>query len=175
VAVEMNMNRTRSSLTLVSLALALPLLAGCANPDKIPPGQSEAEVLQKHGRPLAEVPIPGGKRLQYVNPPFSQTGYMVDLDANGRVLRAEQVMSDAHFGRVKVGQDTMATVQRDFGPPSKVAYYHASGRNPVWNYKYLQSGTFPMLMGVYFDEKGTVYRLETGPDPDYDRGSDRAR
>ena len=34
---------------------------------------------------------------------------MVDLDANGRVLRAEQVMSDAHFGRVRIGQDTMAT------------------------------------------------------------------
>ncbi len=30
-----------------------------------------------------------------------------------------------------------------------------------------------MVMGVYFDEKGVVSRLETGPDPDYDRGSDR--
>ena len=45
----------------------------------------------------------------------------------------------------------------------------------MWNYKYLQAGTWPMLMGVYFDEKGVVARLESGPDPDYDRGSDRTR
>ena len=166
----------RTLLTLSSSLLTALVLAACAAPDRIPGGQTEAEVRQRYGRPLAEVPITGGKRLQYVNPPFAQVGYMVDLDASGKVVRAEQVMSDAHFGRVKVGQDTMATVQRDFGPPSKVAYYHSSGRNPVWNYKYLQSNTFPMLMGVYFDEKGTVSRLETGPDPDYDRGgNDRAK
>ena len=110
------MNRTRSSLTLLPSAIALLLLAGCANPDKIPPGQSETEVLQKYGRPLAEVPIAGGKRLQYVNPPFAQTGYMVDLDTNGRVLRAEQVMNDVHFGRVKIGQDNICLLYTSPSP-----------------------------------------------------------
>jgi hypothetical protein len=162
----------RTLLSLSSSLLVVLVMASCASPDRIPNGQTEAEVRQRYGAPLAEVPIPGGKRLQYVDPPFAQTGYMVDLDASGRVVRAEQVMDDAHFGRVKVGQDTMATVERDFGPPSRVSFYRVSGRNPVWNYKYLQTA-FPMMMSVYFDERGVVSRLESGPDPDYDRGVDR--
>ena len=165
------MKRMLQSLSMFLLAVLV--LVACAAPDRIPSGQTEAEVRQRYGRPLAEVPMNGGgKRLQYVNPPFGQVGYMVDLDANGRVVRAEQVMDDAHFGRVKVGQDTMATIERDFGPPSKVQFYRVSGRNPVWNYKYLQTA-FPMMMSVYFDERGVVSRLESGPDPDYDRGVDR--
>jgi hypothetical protein len=162
----------RTLLSLTSSLLVVLVMASCASPDRIPNGQTEAEVRQRYGTPLAEVPIPGGKRLQYVAPPFAQTGYMVDLDASGRVVRAEQVMDDAHFGRVKIGQDTMATVERDFGPPSRVSFYRVSGRNPVWNYKYVQTA-FPMMMSVYFDERGVVSRLESGPDPDYDRGVDR--
>jgi hypothetical protein len=171
--VESHMKRTLSSVPLI-LAAAL-MLAACATPDRIPAGQSEADVRQRFGTPTAEVSIAGGKRLQYVNPPFGQVGYMIDLDTNGRVMRAEQVMDDKHFGQLQVGQDTMATVQRDFGPPSKIVRYMSTGNSPVWTYKYLQSGVWPMLMGVYFDEKGVVRRLETGPDPDFDRGNDRAR
>ena len=66
-------------------------------------------------------------------------------------------------------------MQREFGPPSRVVTYFSTRRNPVWTYKYMQAGIWPMLMGVYFDRAGVVDRLETGPDPDYDRGNDRSR
>jgi hypothetical protein len=155
---------------------ATVLVAACATPAQIPRGTTEVQVKQQFGRPMAEVPIQGGKRLQYVYPPMGQYGFMVDLDANGSVVRAEQVMDDAHFGRLQVGKDTMATVQREFGPPSKVVTYFQTRGNPVWTYKYKQAGIWNMLMGVYFDGAGVVTRLETGPDPDFDRGNnDRSR
>jgi hypothetical protein len=156
--------------------VATALLAACATPAQAPLGASEAQVKQQFGTPFAEVPIDGGKRLQYVYPPMAQYGFMVDLDANGRVVRAEQVMDDAHFARLQIGKDTMATVQREFGPPSKVVTYFSTRGDPVWTYKYKQNCLWNMLMGVYFNSAGVVTRLETGPDPDFDKGSnDRSR
>lgn len=159
---------------LAMTAGAALLLAGCAmftDPSRIATGTPEAEVLRQIGRPTATYPASGGTpgaRLQYSYQPSGQRVFNFDLDANGRVARAEQALSEGLFPeRIRKGQWTRQDVLREYGPPAQVMGVH-NFDGEVWVWRYLQ-GPFWRLLYIDIDPRGVVQGWSTGdeilPDP----------
>lgn len=130
-------------------------------------GATEADVLATQGRPAAVHALPGtpaARRLEYVTGHLQQFKYMVDVDAGGRVTRVSQAMDWENFKRLRTGVDTTDTVRRELGEPFYTRRY-AGNDTLVWHYPYRESGAFDSELGVYFDAKGVLLRIESGPDP----------
>ncbi len=151
-----------SRVQLFAIALAT---AACATPGSLQPGATVEQARAALGRPTADIPLPGGgTRLQYSNQPFDQSVWNADFDAQGRLVRAEQMMSDVAFARVRSGKDTRNDVLRDFGPPADTFHYRLQNET-AWMYRYYTYGRFHAAMFIYFDPAGIVKRTETGLDP----------
>ena len=97
--------------------LAGVLLAGCAlfaDPGRIQPGTPVAEVLAQLGRPSARYPQDAGEHLQYSYQPAGQRVFDIDVDAQGRVTRVEQVLDEPLFAqRIQPDRWTRADVLRE--------------------------------------------------------------
>ena len=146
-------------------AAALSLLTACATPQSLAPGTTLDQARAKLGSPTGSYSLSGGgTRLQYSNQPFDQSVWNADFDAQGRLARVEQMMSDAAFARVQSGKDTRNEVLRDFGQPAETFDYKLRGES-AWMYRYYTHGGFKAAMFIYFDPAGTVKRTETGLDP----------
>lgn len=155
------MNRFRVLL----LCAALAALAACATPQSLAPGSTLEQAQARLGRPTGNYSLPsGGTRLQYSNQPFDQSVWNADFDAQGRLARVEQVMTDAAFSRVQSGKDTRTDVLRDFGQPAEAFHYKLRDET-AWMYRYFTHGGFKAAMFIYFDPAGVVKRTETGLDP----------
>ena len=142
-------------------------LAACAVP--VQNGASQDAVLARYGTPSAVVPLPTGTRLQYSTQPFGRTALMVDLDASGRVVSANEVMNLKNFFKIGVGSWTRADVEREFGRPGFVDHV-ASWPGDILNYRWLDIDT-PMLFWIYLDSNNVVQRTAQGfdrPFPDRD-------
>lgn len=155
-------------------ALIASALSACGWAGQVKPGDTEAAVLSSAGRPTASYALPDGtKRLQYSGQPFSQFVWNIDINAQGRVVRVEQMMSDEAFAHIHSGRDTRADVLREFGPPAET-YSFALKNETAYMYRYFTQGGFYVAMFVFFDPAGVVTRTETGMDPWRDRdGGDR--
>jgi hypothetical protein len=151
-------------------------VAACATPGAVAPGTTEAQLRAQFGRPTAQHALEAGaKRLEYLTGPFQQTKYMIDIDANGRVQRVEQVLTYEKFARLRIGVDDRAVVLREFGIPFYEQTYPLSGLT-AWMYPYKDNGIWNSEMAVYFDRHGIVRKVESGPDPRFLRnGKDRDR
>lgn len=151
--------------TTLVLAVALAALTACATPQSLKPGTTIDQARATLGRPTGEYQLAaGGARLQYSNQPFDQSVWNADFDAQGRLVRAEQVMTDAAFARVQSGKDTRNEVLRDFGQPAQTFDYRLRNET-AWMYRYYTFGGFKAAMFIYFDPAGVVKRTETGLDP----------
>lgn len=85
---------------------ALLLAAGCSvlRPVLPSPGQDEAAAVSALGQPTARYTLPeGATRLEFARGPLGRETFMVDLDAQGRVTQAEQVLDLWHLKRVADG------------------------------------------------------------------------
>lgn len=148
-----------------AIAVSSMLLAGCAVPDPTLAGASREQVLAKFGRPITVYALPGGgERLEYQVGQFQQQAQMVDIGADGRVLRVNQVRTAENFGRLKVGVDTPETVVREFGQPWHIERYSLS-KLTAYMYPYKEANAFNLMMAVHFDDNGILRRVESGPDP----------
>lgn len=108
-------------------------------------------------QPTRVVPLPGGgERRQYSRQPLGQETWMVDVDAQGKVLRKYQALTFDNFNRIQPGW-TMADVEREFGPPAHVDGV-ASWNGPIWTYRWRDVANADMFYYVYFDEHGIVGR-----------------
>lgn len=149
--------------------LSPPLLAaciGCASPPPPGPGATTADLLHRLGRPTAEFAEAGGaRRLEYVAGPAGKTTWIVELDAQGTVRRAEQVLDEAHFALILPGI-TQDELRRRLGPPARVwgVRYHDQ---TVWSYRY--ETPFCQLFHVGITPQGVVEDTSYGPDPRCDR------
>lgn len=145
--------------------LMLASLAACATPQSLKPGTTLDEARSALGRPTGTYPLAGGgTRLQYSNQPFDQSVWNADFDTQGRLVRAQQVMTDAAFSQVRSGKDTREDVLRGFGLPAQTFDYKLVNET-AWMYRYYTFGNFKAAMFVYFDPKGVVLRTESGLDP----------
>lgn len=149
------------------------LLAGCAFPGRLAPGESRAQVLERLGAPAARYPLSGGgERLEYPVGGLQQQTWMVDLDADGRVLRVRQVRTLENFFALRVGLDREDTVRREFGAPWEIQHYPLSGLT-AWLYPYIEAGVWNSMIAVHFDQRGVVHSVQNGPDPRFLGGSER--
>jgi hypothetical protein len=158
----------------LTIVIAMLSLTACATPTALAPGTPEAEVLRRFGRPAEVYALPApaqARRLAYPIGLHYQQTWMVDIDAQGRVLRVEEAINAAHFAKVRIGQDDTSVIRREFGPPRVIHFYALSGLT-AWMYPYLEDLAWNSEMAIYFDQAGIVRRVESGPDPRFLGGSD---
>jgi hypothetical protein len=130
----------RRSLGAVLPALGLALLltlAGCAgySPKGLPPGTSSAQAIEQLGPPTGRhAGENGGVRLEFARGPYGLHTYMLDFDAQDRLLRWEQVLTEENFYALEIGM-TKTEVLRRIGRPSNVMFLPRQ-QHQLWSYRY---------------------------------------
>lgn len=140
------------------------LLAGCAGygPPRLAPGTPPEAAVAALGPPTAEHPRPeGGMRLEFARGPFGRHTWMLDYDAQRRLLEVQQVLTEANFDRLRRGL-TEAEVRYAIGSPSERRWLPRQ-QHQLWNYRY--EGPFCRWFQVSLDPGGQVADLGYGPDP----------
>jgi hypothetical protein len=155
------------------LSGGVALLAACATPAAMQPGMDQGQVVAALGRPAAIFELPeGGQRFHYPQGGIQQQAWMLDFDRDGRLIANNQVHSDVFFAKVRIDQDSQQDVLRLLGPPAWTEQYPFNGLTG-WIYPYAPNPMWAFVTTVMFDQAGIVRRVEGGPDPRFDRGSDR--
>jgi hypothetical protein len=135
-------------------------LAACAGygPSGVQAGNTEAEVVQVMGQPTGRYAMPGGtQRLEYARGPAGRHTYMLDLDAQGRVTKVEQVLDVNHFSTVIPGQ-TRDDVLRTLGRPSERA--GAMRGAQIWSWHYANNDC--LWWQAQFDAQGILTQAGYG-------------
>lgn len=146
--------------TVLSLAVAATWsVAGCAV-TCVQSGLSRQEVIARYGTPSRIVPLNSGTRLQYSTQPAGRSVVMVDLDAEGRMISARQVMTLKEFSKIDPGRWSRQDVEREFGRPATVDRV-ASWAGDIMTYRWLDSDQ-KMFFWVYLDNQGIVRRTGQG-------------
>ncbi len=129
------MIRTPSRLHAAALAAAAAaVLAGCAGVP-VQPGQSEADALRALGVPTGRYALADGAvRLEFASGPYGRETWMVDVDRNGRVVQARQVLDERVFATLTPGM-TRDEVLRLIGRPAERERLSWLGRE-AWSYRY---------------------------------------
>ncbi|WP_295004591.1 hypothetical protein [uncultured Dechloromonas sp.] len=151
--------RVRAGLWLVLVGL----LAGCAGHDgagRIPVDARLVDVERSMGIPsLRWREADGGETLVY---PFGAMGfhtYFVRGDAGGRFVSRENVLTMAHFARIRAGM-TQEEVVRVIGPPVPAWTVYFKARDElVWEWRYCDDWSEPARFDVLFD--GTTLRVRS--------------
>ena len=154
----------------LAILCALLLLSACAafQPVTLMPGETEAEVVSKLGRPTARIPDGNGFVLEYNRTPWGQATNMARFDGNGRLISYEQVLTVEKFATIKPGISTKMDVLRTIGHPSETMYLSRQ-QLEVWTYPYKEYDAWNSLMHVHFDNNGIVNKMENGQDLRFDR------
>ena len=149
--------------------LCAALLSGCAllaDPGRVAVGTPLAQLRQELGAPTATYPATGsaGERLQYSYQPAGQRVFNIDLDAQGRVARVEQALSEALFPeRIRPDHWTRADVLREYGPPARVMGVH-NFDGDIWLWRYAD-GPVWRLLHIDIDRSGVVRGWSSGDEP----------
>ena len=152
-----------------ALTLALP---GCALPP--PPGAPAAAWRERLGEPAAVHPLPGGgARWEYPGGPWGRTTWMIDLDASGRVLRAEQVLTLPGLTAFQQRADGLSreAVRREIGRPGQARRVGLGAGHEVWSWRYETNDC--LWFEAEFDAAGRVRASGFAIDPECDGGADR--
>lgn len=125
-------------LRLVCTAAATVLLAACAGSyslKSLEPGTPEADVRRALGEPTGQYPGPNGThRLEYATGPSGAHTYMVDIDAEGKMTKWQQVMDRVHFDAIRVGMSREELLYR-IGRPTETSRMPYQNRT-VYSYRF---------------------------------------
>jgi hypothetical protein len=147
------------------LVLSGLLLAGCVNmssPTKLATGASAEAISAQLGEPTGRYAMPDGTtRLEYARGPYGRETWMLDVDGQGALLKATQVLDERVFNTVKAGI-TRDQLLRILGRPSRVGFVGWQNQT-VWNYRY--SSPFCQWFQVGLSQAGIVEDTGYGPDP----------
>jgi hypothetical protein len=154
------------------LMLAAGLAAGCAS--YAPPadlvGQPMASVQQRLGPPTSVYTMPGGAtRVEYARGPAGRHTWMLDVDAAGRVVGREQVLTPERFAQVRDGMSA-DEVRRLIGRPGETRSggYHGG---EVWNWRYATNDCLWFELSIVDGRaKGAAYAIDPRCDPPSDGG-----
>lgn len=157
--------RARLGLGIATILVAVAL-AGCAGPglNRLEPGLDEAAVVARWGMPTGRYALPEGTRLEYATGPYGQETWMVDLDRDGRVVRARQVLEYMALQGVQAELPGMDRAQllRTLGRPGEV---RSGGRQggQVWSWRI--DSPFCLWFQVGVGDDGRVTDAVFSPDP----------
>ena len=116
--------------------LLLPLLTACSS--YAPPANlsniTKDELIAKMGAPDKVRQLKGKTRLEFPRGPMGKHTWFVYLDAAGRAIRSEQVLTEQNFNRINPGM-AQEEVSLLLGRPSEVQGLGRS-RGVVWSYRY---------------------------------------
>lgn len=147
------------------LVLSASLLAGCVNmssPARLAPGASAEAIRAQLGEPTGRYALTdGGQRLEYARGPYGRETWMLDVDAQGRLVKAVQVLRESTFATIKAGM-TRDEVLMTIGRPGNVGYVGWQMQT-VWNYRY--ASPFCQWFQVGLSQAGVVEDTGYGPDP----------
>src|SRR5262245_46613675 len=97
------MSAMRATL-IAGAATLLTACAGYAPPKDLPVGAPEADVTKVMGPPTGRYPLPnGGERMEYARGPYGRETFMIDLDAQRRVVQWDQVLDRSYFDTLNAG------------------------------------------------------------------------
>jgi hypothetical protein len=164
-------------LLLFSGAAALLGLIACAPyaPRHLAAGATADDVTRELGAPTGRYALSdGGTRLEFARGPFGKHTYMVDLDAAGRVLQWQQVLTEENFNRVRAGESSEELL-RQLGRPSERRSGDWQG-GQVWSYRYQTEMGLCQWFQVSLNDRQTVTDSAYGIDPHCDANDkDRSR
>ncbi len=139
--------------------LGAALLAGCAAVGlaRLEPGRStEADVRQVLGDPAATYAnADGSRQLAFPRGPEGLQTYMAFVAADGRLIRVDQVLSEAQFGRISAGQTTAGEVERLVGPPWRKQDF-PNKQATAWDYVIRDSWDYTVDFSVMVGRDGVV-------------------
>jgi hypothetical protein len=159
----------KTPLIVALLASLLVACAGYAPPKDMHVGMPEAEVVQAMGQPTGRYPLPDGAvRLEFARGPYGFETFMVDLDAQGRVLKWEQVLDRWHFDAVIPGM-TSEQLLRYIGRPSEQMGMMRDGK--IWTYRYFNNDC--LIWYAQLDAKGVITAAGYGPRHGCDGAAER--
>lgn len=145
--------------------LALATLAVCACstfPGALPPGTPISTARAAFGGPTGEYPLPGGgTRLEFAQGAFGRQTFMLDFDAEGRLVTNQQVLSEANFATIVPGMSA-EDVRMRFGRPAQV-FNIGWQRLQVWNYRFWPADC--VWYQVSINQAGRVAESGLGTDP----------
>jgi hypothetical protein len=151
---------------------AVLALAGCASPPPIP-GDSAPTLQARWGAPTATYADPAGgegaRLLEYASGPYGRTTWMVAVDAAGRVLGAQQVLTEASFLAFQQAAPglTRDGVLRLLGRPGerqRLARVHGE----IWSWRYPTNDC--LWFQATLDAEGRVLGSGYATDPACDGG-----
>jgi hypothetical protein len=145
---------------IVLFLCAASVMAGCASYDgrSLRAGASAEEVRQLMGAPAAiYADAQGGQRWAYPRGPAGLHSYMVRIDASARLAGIDQVLDQAFFAQLRIGQDREQDVLRLFGPYWRSEFF-ARQKELVWTWRFRNPWGNPAQFQVTFDEAGLVKR-----------------
>ena len=148
---------------------AVLFVAACdlQNIAELEPGVStEADVRDKFGAPEAVWDGEDGAQVyEYNRQPMGHVNYMITIGADGRMLRIEQVLTDANFARVQPGM-SVEQVRRLLGKPMQVQRFDLK-RETHYDWRYLpKNSTQSRVFSVVFDDDLRVLSTASVNDPD---------
>ena len=139
------------------LACAATLMA-CAVPEWQKPGTPAPQIARDMGQPQVRVGLPeGGERWIYSYQPAGQQVYHMVFDAQQQLLRVEQVLQEAYFQRLRIGQDRREDVYHYFGKPALVEHV-ANFKGDIWTYR-IRENSIDRQAHVFIDPQGIVQRV----------------
>jgi hypothetical protein len=153
----------RSFAASAAVLLAAASVAACAGygPSGLAPGATEAEIVARLGPPTGRHRSEAGQeRLEFARGPYGRHTYMLTLDAAGRLVQSEQVLTEARFAAVAPGAPA-SQVRADLGRPSQTRVGWR-GVGEVWSYRY--EATFCQWFQVWV-VNGAVREAAYAPDP----------
>jgi hypothetical protein len=124
---------------LASTLMVCVLAAGCAGGvSTLQPGATAADVERALGAPTARYALPaGGARLEHARGPMGKQTWMVDLDAQGRVIQWFQALTEARltaFMGVAPGL-SRDELLRTLGRPGEIGHGGVVG-GQLWSWRY---------------------------------------
>jgi len=144
-----------ASTALASLAL-LSACAGFAHYGLEAGRSSEADVRGAMGTPAMEFANPDGTRqLAYPTGPLGTQTHMAFISGDGKLVRLEQVLDEAHFARIVPGQSTREDVRRLIGPPFQTLEFRNLGQ-VAWDYHFMDAWGYLADLSVMIDGAGRV-------------------
>jgi len=155
----------------IALSAILATTVGCAQITSVKPGTALTTVEKQFGAPTTLCAAANGtKQAVWSQQPFGESAYATTIDADSRVGKFEQVLTDRSFERLSQGVWTPEQVQCAFGPPENIGKVGLpSDLKIVWSYRYRQNGVWYSLMYVFFGSDGKeVTQYFAGPDPMYE-------
>ena len=158
-------SRLNTTTNTIIITMSL-LLNACATP--VFPGETESVVLSKLGQPAGRYVVNQEQWLEYPTGPMGQQTFFAYFDTDGKLRSYEQVLTSAKFATIPIDKADKEQVLRTIGRPAETSYLTLS-KLEVWSYRYKEADIWNSLMHVHFDSNGIVRRMESGPDPRYER------